>query len=61
MAPFRLRTCWPVAGLAGLMFGCSTRGVVKPRAPDMTELVESYDSPTGVLDGKMAAIWRSSV
>lgn len=44
------RAFWPAAGLVGLVLGCSPQGVVKPHAPDMTGLVESYDSPTGILD-----------
>src|SRR3954467_11408488 len=44
------RASWPVAWFAGLLIGCSPPGVVKPHAPDMTRLVESYDSPSGVLD-----------
>jgi hypothetical protein len=41
---------WPVAWLAGLAAGCAPQGVVKPHAPDMTALVESYDTPSGILD-----------
>jgi hypothetical protein len=45
----------PAVGLAGVLLGCSNSGVVKPRAPDMTALVESYDRPTGELDPRDSA------
>jgi hypothetical protein len=45
-----VRVFWPAAWLAVVLVGCAPRGVVKPHAPDMTGLVESYESPTGVLD-----------
>jgi hypothetical protein len=45
----------PAVGLAGVLLGCSNSGVVKPRAPDMTALVESYDRPTGELDPRDTA------
>jgi hypothetical protein len=45
----------PAVGLVGVLLGCSNSGVVKPHAPDMTALVESYDRPTGELDPRDTA------
>ena len=45
----------PAVGLVGVLLGCSNSGVVKPRAPDMTALVESYERPTGELDVRDSA------
>jgi hypothetical protein len=46
--------CSSAIGFLGLG-ACRPPGIVKPRAPDMTELVESYDSPTGVFDAEDTA------
>jgi len=46
---------WLPVGLAGVLLGCSNSGVVKPHAPDMTALVQSYDRPTGELDARDTA------
>ena len=52
---------WSLAGVVGLLAGCAPRGIVKPHAPDMTALVESYDTPTGVLTAKDTAVVTATV
>jgi hypothetical protein len=61
MARIRSWSLWPVATLAGLPLACSTPEVVKPRAPDMTEVVEAYGSPSGVLDRGDAPVLAAAV
>ena len=60
MPRFVWRSFWLV-GLAGVPMACSTPGVVKPRPPDMTELVESYGQPSGVLDRSDSPVLAAAV
>jgi hypothetical protein len=61
MARIRSRSLWPVVAWAGVPLACSTPGVVKPRPPDMTELVESYGRPSGVLDSRDKPVLAAAV